>query len=544
MRTLPIDIRLPKLRRPTDLRDWSDNSFIELIPDNQGNLTVNTGSSTFKLRTFEDFLLLFKTKNTWTLAPHNVLDCIFKNFDESLTGELYYKTETKHGEYSIRWCPGTHKVTLRLGNDYRVLSDMSCFVSKDFEDTSLEAVKDVFEKLKVANSTVGINLISSGSTTQDWVVSGEGYKQFQFLDKLGKDKLQYLYEGYIGPRQEAISIGGPQEEEVSTDIKKAYLRQLGLTPSLEYTNILAIGVDAQPDMGWAHPGSVYTIDTTIPEGIRFPPIPVHNAQGRLAYPFGDLKGVTVSKFYLKALQDLGITYKITKSLQIILKDPTLTPLKEKTYLIELFETSYKEALYPLDLKLFHYTLVGHMLHFHKVYPDDGGSFYQETSKDFNPVLANAIQGAVAYNAWWEAMHQNARAITVDGNIGKDLTPSEGWSIKGTGTHFLYTPNYKDRPGSTKYADMVKDTPNEPFINITPAFKARRSFKEAWQNPEKIGNIIKGGHLLKPSGGSRHLSTPIKEVKILLNEEVEAKVPKVGDYPINEGVLPRWLVEGR
>jgi hypothetical protein len=342
------------------------------------------------------------------------------------------------------------------------------------------------------------------------------------------------------------TILGTLESAETMDLRKAYLRALAEVPTLDMNSTQTVR-GAKKKFKDAHPGSVYLIKTNVPTtNINFPPLAFRNPFGEVGYPTGEFISYQ-SKPALEVLEiDGSVQYEIIDSLQFIVLNSNGRPFKEMCDSIEFFEEFKKEDLYPLNLKGLHQSLAGSMQHYHRNVDVSTGKTTFGTSSDFNPILANAIQGTVAKTIWEQAVTNNTTAIRVDALTGKKLPHSEEFKNEGPGTSTFLTPYLKDQPGKTFYRDLIYENRDISTINL--AFPVRVSLKQGYLHPLSIGKLLSVDIKIPASSGSRLMDqSKIKRLGHLLDSEVHTFVPTIeqlcigGAKPWERKDTPEWLL---
>ena len=535
----PKGLVVKKFHGPSNSQDFEDSSLLLLKPDRFGHLTVETGEGDFQVKDTKDFLKLFPSKYNWTFSALNEIDCAFKVFTKYQLIDLAMYGRLKFDEWELYWILGTGKIRLQKGKDTRssrFLLNPSGYFEKNTTVKTLEDLKALIDKVLTLNSVLSVNPISPASTVKDLVLAGNS-KEFELFNHLTQEDLKFIHTTYIGPRMESKFLGTIDHAE-NIDMVKAYLRALGRCPSLSKWNIGRIerGERFYPQ---AHPGSSYEIIATVPSSYKdFPPLPLR--QSHIKYPHGTFQ-TQVSKPFIDLIIEAGdIPFKIIRSFQPIpLNGKMVYPFKELADQIELFEDTFSAQLKPLNLKALHYSLQGHMLHFHRVLnPDDPRApIFYETSQDYNPINACAIQSMVACEIWKLARTRETEAIRVDALTGYDLEVPEGFRKEETGLMTFLTPSLKDKPGKTTYRRLIERDRDMPFTRVN--FPVRNSIKSSCYNPARIGRLKDQTVEIFPLGGSRKIER-IRRMGLLLEGKILSTIPTVEEeLPRQEGET-YWL----
>jgi hypothetical protein len=537
------DLIIPKFRGESTKKEFIDGPMYILKPGNKGWLTVECSTGeTFPLWQSSDILLLFKDIYNWTFSNLGEWDCIFKGLTRIQAYELSHMGVTTLGEYELSFYPGTAKLMLRKGKDYRYLINVAKFVSKNHRCNSFQDIQNIVNKLQKLNKDLGVNLISFASTTKDLLLM-DASREFTIVDRFSQDDIQFLYSGYKGPRMETRTIGTIDNAE-TLDLRKAYLKTLAGVPTTNKNNVIIRRGDKSCSKS-AHPGSTYKVRVNIPSSYnKFPPIPVRGLRG-IVYPVGEFVTV-VSKSYIEILEEVGdIEYEILDSFQVIVINKNGLPFEHICNMIEYYEDTFRDELYPINLKALHFTMVGHFLHYHQSIDKNSKKIIYTTSQDFNPLLSNSMQGIVAKEIWEEAMRTNANAIRVDAITGRKLKNTDRFKHQGPGTSTFLTPSLKDHPGEHFYRDLIHDNRDKDCIKIS--YDRRLSLAQSYFEPKNIGHTVPVDVNIPATSGSRHLDKcQVNRLGNLLEREIGTTAP---DFNNPGGFLqcldqdqPSWVEE--
>jgi len=541
---LPEKYEIPKFHGPSASREFEDNSFFILKPDQAGILTIEGEDGFFKIKEQRDIPKLFRSKYNWTFSRFNEWEGIFKFFSSEQLFNLKMIGELEFGRYKIHWIVGTHKIRLTVGGNTRTskfLINVAHWILRDYPVKDLGTLKDIVDKLIWINQYIPINITSPASTTKDLLLA-TGKKDFAIYNKLPLDSTKFLHTCYVGPRMESQCLGTIDNVD-NLDLEKAYLRALGKCPSIAKDNLFKVIRGTQFDED-AHPGSGYEIEVTVPDTYKeFSPIP-HRGGGCTSYPHG--KFVTrVSKPYIELLNTLkDVPYRILDSVQLILVDPHNCPFKTFSQILEFFENHLQKDLSPVNLKSLHYAIQGHMLHIHRNVDLTSGIITYETSQDYNPVDASGIQAMVACELFRFATSSNTEAIRVDALSGYGLRKRDGYRQEPTGLMTFLTTFLKDKPGSTLYRDLIYK--NRDLRTIVTKFPVRHSLAQSWHRPRRIGSMEMRTVNLEPLSGNREATNleGIKRMGELLDRRVYLPIPHYDrdnpSYP--QGLGPSYKEE--
>jgi len=526
------DLVIPRFRRASAPREFTDESILLLRPSDKGWLTViKEDGSTFRVEKPYDFTLLFPSKYNWTFSRFNELDCIFKVFHKGQCFNLKMFNElefTSHGTtYQVFWIPETSKVRLVADNytaSSKYLINIAPYVKKSILLDTFGEIRDAVDKLIKLNKVFPVNLLSPASTTKDALLD-ECSGEFDLIGKLHPEDIKYFFSCYKGPRMESRLLGTLENAE-NADLKKAYLRALATCPSPSRSNVLVYLKGRKYHIKEAHPGSGYTIKVKIPSTYStFSPIPLRlNGVG---YYQGEF--VThVSKPYVELLEEVGdIPFEILDSQQLILRDWNTSPFEELCNMIEYFEDAHGNELYPVNIKALHFTMVGHFLHYHQELDRVTGEISQVASQDFNPILANAIQGRVAKEIWLQSQVQDTEAIRADALTGHNLVTSNKYKKSDPGMMTFLTPLLKDKPGETLYRNLIYQFRDKKVISVH--IERRLSFLQVYNHPGDIGKLVEVEVGIPATPGRRSLSPEkVKKLGYLLEGPIRTAIPQIDD----------------
>jgi len=535
-------VKLPRLSIPEYHGSSSKVNFTKgpmffLEPSDKGWITAHQDNGiSFRVERQEDILKLFPDKYNWTFSKMGELDCVFKVLSRDQLTKLIYTGEVDLLGLKLKWLgASTAKITLGSGQDTKYLINSGVWTSKSKILTTFPELEDLVDKLVVMNNSgLGVNLLSPASTAKD-IILGDSGPNFKIINGLTHDDLEFLHSGYKGPRMETTKLGTIENAE-TMDLVKAYLRTLSDIPTLNKNNVKVIRGQKSKSSS-AHPGSVYLVRVVIPKEFGdFPPIPFRTDLNGIGYPTGEFISY-LSRPYLDILEQIGtIKYEILDSLQIIVLNANGHPFKELCDMIEYFEDSKKEELSPINLKALHMTIAGHFLHYHRNVDPDTGRISYSTSGDYNPILADAIQGLVAKDVWLRAVTNNTTAIRVDALTGKKLPSLPSYKNEGPGTSTFLTPSLKDQPGKTFYRELIYE--NRDKLAVTVGVSARISLKQGFLHPASIGRLQPIVVNIPASSGTRLLDrTKVRRVGSLLEQEVNTEIPTIEQLCL--GGLKLW-----
>ena len=521
---LPENYEIPKFHGPSGIREFDDNALFLLKPNKVGTLTVEEAGGTFKVTQRIDILKLFKSHFNWTYSPLGEWEGIFRFFTSDELFDLRMLQQVQIGDYILHWIVGTSKMRLTFGNDSRTsryLINVAPWVFREYPLDSLDKLGDVVGKMIWLNQYIPINPTSPSSTTKDLVLSTAS-EEFYLFNKLPLDTTKFLHSGYVGPRMESKCLGTIDNAD-NLDLERAYLRALGKCPSVSRGNIIRVIRGAELD-SQAHPGSVYSIEAEVPLTYHdFAPLPCKQ-NGYTLYPTGKFP-TKVTKPYIDLIESLGdIKYKILDSVQIILVKPGLRPFETFSHDLEQIQNTLRESLYPINLKVLHYSIQGHMLHIHKNVDFNNGHISYSTSQDYHPVDASAIQGMVACELYQFALASDTEAIRVDALSGYNLGKRNGYKQEATGLMTFLTPFLKDKPGGTIYRDLIYAWRDRKNIGVR--YPLRYGVRAAWMNPAKIGRLVTQATTIEPISGNRDDKNlkEIQRVGDLLDRRITLPIP--------------------
>lgn len=541
---LPDEYRIPKGHAASAPRTFDDNAFMVLHVNAQRQLVAESDTQTITVRTYADFVRLFQARYTWFYSKQHEIDCAFKVFTFDQLSDLSRLGKFTHGDDIVSWFTNTSKISLipgRYTRETKTLINIAPFVHREVVIEDLAALKHAVERLRYLDGLIPLNPTSPAATVKDLLLTDSPEEFDIFSNKLSLDWTKFLHSCYVGPRMESRCLG-TIEGAGNVDLVKAYLRELGRCPSTARNSLLRVarGTTFFPD---AHPGSGYEIEVDVPFSYHtFAPIPLK--RGMVMYPTG--KFVTrVSKPYIDLLEELGdIPYRILDAIQLIPIGKPTYPFATLTDALEEAEDNLKDALYPINLKALHRSLVGHMLHIHKEYKKDHNGhidWYYQASSDYNPVMACAVQAKVAVDIWRLAQASNTEAIRVDAITGYDLPDLGGFKRTEPGLMTFLTPALKDKPGSSLYRDLIHR--DRDMYDVRVRFPYREGIQSAYNIPGRIG-ITRGLSFNIPPGGGNRLFAKLdksgrpRRVGELLDARLPLLTPSV--ETATEEFTPNWV----
>jgi len=521
---LEPNLIIPKSHKPTEVRSLKKGSLILLEPARSGYVTATfSDGDTFTVLGRYDLPKLFKSRYNWTLSRFNELDCLLKVLTKDEIMELDTLGYLDFGSFQLNWRLGSSKIRYTELNDpvsSRYLINLDPFTVKNFVVSSFNDLDLIVTKFISLSKLLRVNPISPASTAKDLLLA-ENPWEFEAMNHLTRDDLTLIRSCYKGPRMETRSIGTMPGVQ-NTDLVKAYLSILGELPSIQSRNAYVYrGTQYCDD---AHPGSAFKISVSIDRRYfhDFPPIPV-TKKGRTIYPHGEF--IThVSKPYVETCEEMKIPYKILDSIQFIPIRQGYKPFNTLAKMIAYFEDTMKASLYPINLKGLHFAMVGHFLHVHQNINPRTGELTYQTSQDYNPVYACAIQGLVAQRIWNLTQIQTIAAIRVDAITGHRLKEGIGFRNSPPGTMTFLTPNLKDKPGETVYRDLIGRFRDRKAVEIPHI--GRKSYKQASWEPREIGKPFNNSVSIPPSAGGRLLPERIQRIGVLLDDQIKTIIPHI------------------
>lgn len=531
---VPENYTIPKFHGESGKRTYDDNSFFLLKPDPKGNLTVESEIGSYKIKTKADFLKVFTSKYNWTFSPFNEVDCLFKCFSRDQLLCLGWFNKLEFNNYQVYWVLGTGKVRLTKNNNphtSKYIINIAPYLQKGSLIENLDDLKEIVSKYICLNEIIPLNPLSPASTEKDLLLSSSN-GEFNLFNRLPLDWTKFLHTCYIGPRMETRCLGTIDGVD-NIDLVKAYLATLAQCPSLGNV-VVKRGTEFFEE---AHPGSGYEVKVKVPKEYKtFPPIPTRR-DGHIQYPYGEFT-TRVSKPYIDTLRKVGnIPFQILDSIQIIPKGKLTYPFVGLVKAMVGFENEAQKYFHPINTKL-HYSLVGHMLHIHRVIDPITLKISYETSQDYNPGYACAIQGMVANKLWELAQMSDTEAIRVDALSGYNLPDKEGYRKGNSGLMTFLTPGLKDKPGSTMYRDLIHQDRDFPFVRVN--FPLRLGIKAAWYYPHRVGNLVDYATEIPPLGGNR-LVERVKRIGVLEEERLPTTIPSIGgESPSIYAGGPQWI----
>lgn len=193
------------------------------------------------------------------------------------------------------------------------------------------------------------------------------------------------------------------------------------------------------------------------------------------------------------------------------------------------------------------TIAGHFLHYHRNVDPDTGKITYSASGDYNPILADSIQGLVAKEIWSKAVTNDTTAIRVDALTGKKLPKLSNYKNEGPGTSTFLTPSLKDHPGKTFYRDLIHENRDRKAVTI--GVSARVSIKQGFLHPAEIGKLKPIVVDIPASSGSRLLDqTKVDRLGNLLESDIRTEVPTIEQLCLGGAKLwarinsPEWIMD--
>lgn len=517
----PGKFNIPRSHLPETIRDYEEYSILVLDYLNpRGNIRVETEAGYLDVKTPQDFFNLFSSRWNFTHSYDEELTSLFKVFKRDQLIEAWLYGDFNYDRYKVFWRPGLGKVRIQEGNNTRssrYLVDLSSFGPNHQHITTLDDLERMREEFILLHQYVPMSPTSAGSTMESFIL-GLSKEEFYICNDMPLKWVGFLHDGYIGPRQEGLTLGSAEEQD--QDEIKSYLRELGRTPGTSSILKVIKGRTYYPE---AHPGSVYEVEVIVPETYnQFPPLPKRTLNQGTIYPTGRFQ-TRVPKPYIDLAYELGdIKVKILDSIQGVMKTPPNYPWAEASRALELLEDSL--TLDFIDKKSFHYTILGHMRHIHKKYERNHERSY-ETSRDYNPWIINGATANVAVRQWKKANVTNGTRIRVDCISGRNLPEDSNCTTSSSGLITALTSHFRDKPGETFYRDMIEK--NRDFRGVWFEFEYRVGLREANFTPSRIGHLKKMKWMLPPLGGSRDFNFD-KRVGELLLREFPTTIPTLRD----------------
>jgi len=530
--------------------DFSNYSLSLLTPKGR-EIQFEGEAGTFNPK--EDLNKLFLKKYNFSYWNRGEVDYCLDNLSYDRKREIAYTGTSGN----LSWISPDTSLALRSkerGHPKNYLINLKNYAKKSWAPKSLDDLKVMVSKLKEFQNFISLSPISVPLTQTNFILNEVG-SEFWWIRKFSNNEelapiLKAWHEAYPA-RIEWDSLGAIRDLE-SFDQTKAYLQALSELPSLDKENVAYTSGETRYKHPEAHPGSLYIIETTIPESLKNGPIPVGTY-----WPIGHIpKSNPMCRPFLDILDHMGIPYKILWSYQIILKDLDKRPFRDVAYKIWILEEYYKSQLIPLELKSLHYTVTGHMLglyyEFEKLDIDvgDGETIAEwhpigiRSTLDYNPPVACAVKSIVlcrTYRAFLET--EDPVAIREDNITGRGINLRDAhFREKDSGNYLVIAPNIRDLPGDS----ILRHSIVEKYKDST-YFKLDRQYR----------NCIHGGNIYIPLGfplseeatcpfGNSYYRIPKNRKAIkggeLLSGEIEYIPPTYAQIQKGELNTGRWISE--
>jgi len=524
---LPESLTIPKYHGPLARKDFDDSSILLLEPSDKGWLSVILEDGTgFRVERPEDIILIFRNKYNWVYSKFNEIDCITKPLSRKQRIELRLLNETtityKDMDFTLRWIPGTGKITLMQGKSTkttRYLINCASYTTKNAKVETFAEIRNLVNKLKTLDEFTPVSFISAPSTTKNFILGIAG-KEFRIVNSLSIEDLSNIRSAYKGPRMETRLLGTLQDRD-NIDMVKAYLHSLSNVPAF-YKNIVEIYRGPDKFFENAHPGSAYHVITNVPKTYeKFSPISIRLNTGTY-YPHGEFLSWQ-PKPVIDLLIKLGdIPFKIVDSIQFILLDEKNLPFKKGLQDLARYEEENKDNLAPIYLKSLHNTMVGNFLNTYEETDKETGEITEKASGSFHPSLSLAMQGLVATTLWEMSQTCNTDSIRVDALTGKDLPSPNGFKKKDSGLMTYLSAHLKDLPGLSLYRDHIERDRDKPYVTFN--YPTRLSFSQGYYTND-TGKLIDVSVRIAPTAGNRYMDRPEK-IGELLNRELETRIPTI------------------
>jgi len=524
---LPENLTIPKYHGPLARKDFDDSCIFLLEPNDKGWLRVYTEDGrSFRIERPEDILLMFPNKYNWIYSKFNEIDCITKGLSKAQRIELKLLNETtfyyKEMDFTLRWIPGTGKMTLMEGKSTRTtryLINSASYTSKHTRVETFEEIRSLVDKLKILDEFTPVSFISAPSTTKNFILGTAG-REFKIVNSLSITDLSNIRSAYKGPRMETRHLGTLQDRD-NIDMVKAYLHALAKTPAF-YRNVVDVFRGPEKFFENAHPGSAYHVITNVPRTYdKFSPVSIRLSSGTY-YPHGEFLSWQ-SKPVIDQIIKLGdIPFKIVDSIQFILLDENNFPFKKGLDQLAKYEDENKESLSPIYLKSLHNTMVGNFLNTYEETDKETGEIREVASGSFHPSLSLAMQGLVATELWEMSQTCNTDAIRVDALTGKGLPGRNGFKKKDKGMMTFLSAHLKDHPGLSLYRDHIERDRDKSYVTFD--YTTRISFAQGYYT-NSTGKLVDVSVRIAPTAGNRYIDRP-ERIGELLTRELSTRIPTI------------------
>lgn len=506
-------------RTEKDLYDFLHPNVGLLLPQPTGGYLYEDENGTFNPR--GNLERLFSKELNFSYWEKGQVDCVLEGMPRRVLLGLDINGETTlPNGLSLLWPSSSN--SLVLGRN-KYLINLKNLVHPSWKPKDLDTLSEVVKKNDITQKLFcRINPYSSASTVGDFLVlhnPQEFYWTERFNDKENRYILKDYHQAYKA--QLEYSQMGFLRNVVNYDQPKAHLKALMELPSMERDNIVRVYEETTRKEN-AHPGSLVRIETTIPLGFSFGPIP-YKGKWPIGYiPLSDPFPI----IYLDILETLGIPYTIKWSYQVLLKDTERRPWKDLGSYVWAMEEKLAPLIYPLREKVFHWTLAGHMMTTYYEKTEEWEVKAIKTTIDYNPIMALGILGIV-HKKTYLAGFPDCIAKRVDEITTRGENGLPGFLIKTKGDMVVLKENMRDLPGE----DILRKT-IEPFKDFH-SFPLKKTTYRGLRN-------VKGKGPLGSSYMDMKVIYPGPYNRILKGGEGR----RVGDYLAGEvESLPPTIIEG-
>jgi hypothetical protein len=490
-------------------------------------IDLETSQGKMRLKTYNDFLKAFKKHKTNWIGCSS-LTCFLRWFSikQIIAAESPFNKPIEKDGHILEGLPelGRYKIDKRS-----TLNWVNPWIKDDFIPNTLEKVKLVAEKLENLDKVMYVNTVSPSSTSSGTMLHYVKSTEFDFIKLLDPKEVDLIYKCYYPLKQENNYIGLLGDSIVSIDANRAYFHELykQMSYSPRYNTVRR----DKKNIKAAHAGWAKVV-VNMPEEIADPGIPYKDpTTGILAYPVGTFL-TYLTKPFIDLLDTLGVEYTILEAVWLI---PTSENpgggFKKFLNLLSLLMDCMSDFYYPINLKVFYFVLIGHMLHIHEELEDITSKTILKTSRDFQPCIASMVASGVSCEVYRLQMSAEEPYFTsADGGGAKSYKyiPTNFKHYSGYG--LCFNAGLKDKPGKNPGKNLGKLTSLIETQRSKKALEVRLPYlitpQVAINKPELWGTSRWITRKLRPDCGYRPMESRPKYLGSILDKKFSSRPPTV------------------